>query len=106
MNSQDITQTHCCNHYPNQVLRKSDLAAVLDVCEKTVDNLVSAGDLPAPCWLSSIAVWMLYDIHAFISAGAGKPRRGGADAKTTEAPTSGQSKKTRSVAHVAGKYSV
>jgi len=42
-------QTHCCNHYPNRVLRKRDLAVELGgACEKAVDNLVEAGRLRSP----------------------------------------------------------
>jgi hypothetical protein len=45
MANHDISQTHCCNHYPDRVLQRSDLAPVLGgVCEKTVNNLVRAGN--------------------------------------------------------------
>ena len=95
--------TACCNHYPNRVLRKRDLAREIGVCERTIGNLLDAGKLPEPCWFNSIPVWMLYDVHAFISAAAGKPRTEG-----TGVVVSGpKSKKTAkgSTAHKAGKYS-
>jgi hypothetical protein len=99
--------THCCNHYRNRVLQKRDLAVELGgVCEKTVDNLLKAGKLPEPCWLNSIPVWMLYDIHAFLSAQAGRPRTGDAQAKTTAKSTASKSKQAaKGTAHKAGKYS-
>lgn len=99
-------QTHRCNHYPNRVLQKPDLAVELGVCEKTVGNLVKAGNLPEPCWLNSIAVWMLYDIHAFLSAQAGKPRTGDAETEPTTKSTGCKSdRNNRGTAHKAGKYS-
>jgi predicted DNA-binding transcriptional regulator AlpA len=109
MTDQNI-QTHCCNHYPNRVLQKRDLAVELGgVCEKTVDNLVKAGRLPKPCWLNSIPVWMLYDIHAFLSAQAGKPRTGDAQtetaAKSSGPKTTQTTQTTKGAAHKAGKYS-
>lgn len=98
-------QTNCCNHYPNRVLQRRDLAVELGgVCEKTVDNLVKAGRLPQPCWLNSIPVWMLYDVHAFISAAAGTPRAG-AEAGTASQPPDRKRKNTKRAAHKAGKYS-
>jgi hypothetical protein len=100
-------QSHCCNHYPNRVLQRRDLAVELGgVCEKTVDNLVRAGKLPQPCWLNSIPVWMLYDIHAFLSAAAGKPRTGGDAEPETDDTSTGPvpTKATKDRAHKAGKY--
>lgn len=97
-------QTGCCQHYANRVLQKKQLAAELGVCDKTVTNLMKSGGLPEPCWLNSIPVWMLYDVHAFISAAAGSPR--------THAATSGKAtaskgdKKVKGSAHKAGKFSV
>lgn len=96
--------TGCCNHYPNRVLQKKQLAVELGVCEKTVTNLMKSGGLPKPCWLNSIPVWMLHDVHAFISSAAGSPR--------THAATSGKvtaskgDKKAKGSAHKAGKFSV
>jgi hypothetical protein len=106
MTNQTTTLTHCCNHYPNRVLQKKDLAAELGgVCEKTVDNLVKAGKLPEPCWLNSIPVWMLYDVHAFLSAAAGVPRTSpGAD--TDARPADPRRTSTKHATHKAGKYSV
>ena len=100
-------QTHCCSHYPNRVLQKRDLAVELGgVCEKTVDNLLRAGKLPEPCWLNSIPVWMLYDIHAFLSAQAGKPRNGDAQTETNTKSTGRKSNRNnKGTAHKAGKYS-
>lgn len=100
-------QTNCCNHYPNRVLQRRDLAVELGgVCEKTVDNLVKAGKLPQPCWLNSIPLWMLHDVHAFISAAAGKPRTGDAQAETTAKSTGSKTKQAaKGTAHKAGKYS-
>lgn len=101
------TPPHYCNHYPNRVLRKRDLAVELGgVCEKTVDNLVETGKLPQPCWLNSIPVWMLYDLHAFLSAQAGKPRSGALHTEITAKPASRKSNRTsKGTAHKAGKYS-
>ena len=73
------------------------------VCEKTVTNLLKAGLLPEPCWLNSIPVWILYDIHAFLSAAAGKPRDDSALAETVDAST--DAKHAKRSAHKAGKYS-
>lgn len=103
----DRVQTHCCNHYPNRVLQKRDLAIELGgVCEKTIDNLVKAGKLPKPCWLNSIPVWMLYDIHAFLSAQAGKPRAGDGPTETTAKVTGPKgAQKAKGTSHKAGKYS-
>ena len=95
--------TGCCNHYPNRVLRKRDLALEIGVCERTICNLLDAGKLPEPCWFNSIPVWMLYDVHAFISAAAGSPRTGAAPAGAT-APK--DDKKAKGCAHKAGKFSV
>jgi hypothetical protein len=72
--------TGCCQHYPNRVLRKRAIARELDVCENTLDNLVEVGKLPKPYWLNSIPVWMLYDVHAVISAASGSSRTGSSDA--------------------------
>ncbi|GAA2135320.1 hypothetical protein GCM10009844_00440 [Nocardioides koreensis] len=106
MTDQNMAQSHCCNHYPNRVLQKRDLAIELGVCEKTVDNLLRAGKLPKPCWLNSIPVWMLYDIHAFLSAQAGKPRTGDAHAETPAKSTASKSKQAaKRTTHRAGKYS-
>lgn len=103
----DIIQTQCCNHYPNRVLQKRDLAVELGgVSGKTVDNLMKAGKLPPPCWLNSIPVWMLYDIHAFLSAQAGKPRIADAQTETAAKPTGRKSSRSnKGTAHKAGKYS-
>ena len=102
-------QTPCCNHYPNRVLQRRDLAVELGgVCEKTVDNLVKAGKLPQPCWLNSIPVWMLHDIHAYISAAAGNPRTSTGAEESSEASAGPKDKKTstKNVAHKAGKFRV
>jgi hypothetical protein len=78
MTTHTTGQTRSCHHYPNRVLQKRDLATELGgVCEKTVDNLVKAGLLPQPCWLNSIPVWMLHDVHAFISNRSGVARLAG-----------------------------
>jgi hypothetical protein len=108
MTDNNITQTHCCNHYPNRVLRKKDLAVELGgVCEKTIENLVRAGDLPEPCRLNSILVWMLYDIHAFLSARATTPGTGDVPAENVETPTRSKDKKaTKGTAHKVGKHNV
>ncbi|HEY0645781.1 MAG TPA: hypothetical protein VGD39_20370 [Nocardioides sp.] len=92
----------CCQHYPNRVLQKKQLAAELGVCEKTITNLMKSGGLPEPCWLNSIPVWMLYDVHAFISA-AGSPRTHAATSGTATASTG--DKKVKGSAHKAGKFS-
>lgn len=99
----------CCQHYPNRVLRKRDLARELGVCDKTIDNLVEGGKLPQPCSLNSIAVWMLYDVHDFISA-ASKALTSARDREPTKEATSSEetqdTKKAKKPAHKAGKYSV
>lgn len=74
--------TGCCQHYPNRVLQKKQLAAELGVCGRTVTNLMKSGALPKPCWLNSIPVWMLYDVHAFINAAARSPRTDAAPSGT------------------------
>lgn len=74
MTTHTPAQAHSCHHYPNRVLQKRDLALELGVCEKTVGNLLRAGLLPKPCWLNSIPVWMLHDVHAFISNRSGVTR--------------------------------
>lgn len=108
MSTNDLNQTHNCTLYPNRVLRRRDLAAELGgICEKTVDNLVNAGKLPKPYRLNSISVWMLHDIHAFISAQAGKPRNGEAQAETTTKSTGSKTRQAaKGTAHKAGKYVV
>ena len=40
--------TGCCQHYPNRVLQKNQLAAELGVCEKTVTNLIESGGCRGP----------------------------------------------------------
>ena len=76
MTTHTTGQARSCHHYPNRVLQKRDLATELGgVCEKTVDNLLKAGLLPQPCWLNSIPVWMLHDVHTFISNRSGVARR-------------------------------
>ena len=96
----EIPQSQCCRHYPNRVLRKKDLAVELGgVCEKTVTNLMADERFPKPCWLNSIPVWMLYDIHAFISAAAGTPPVGGPAVRQDASPA-----KRKKPAHKAGKY--
>lgn len=95
--------TGCCNHYPNRVLRKRDLALEIGVCERTIGNLLDAGKLPEPCWFNSIPVWMLYDVHAFISATAGSPQT---DAAPSGATASKDDKKVKGAGHKAGKFSV
>lgn len=98
-------QSHCCNHYPNRVLQKKDLADELSVCEKTVTNLLKAGLLPEPCWLNSIPVWMLYDIHAFLSGATG-PRTGVAQTAAAGVKASNVDKRSaKGNGHKAGKYS-
>jgi hypothetical protein len=101
-----------CRHYPDRVLRRKDLASEMggefgDLCEKTIDNLVAAGKLPEPVWMNSMPVWMLHDVHDFISAAAGS-RRTGAKSEPADASTSKNRKKTPgdSSAHKAGKYRV
>jgi hypothetical protein len=101
MTDHHMTQTQCCNHYPNRVLQKTDVALEVGVCERTVTNLMHAGLLPEPTWLNSIPVWMLYDIHAFISAQAGKSRAGGAPKQSADR----KRKNAKGTAHKAGKYS-
>ncbi|CAB4932830.1 unannotated protein [freshwater metagenome] len=96
--------TGCCQHYPNRVLQKKQLAAELGVCDKTVTNLMKSGRLPEPCWLNSIPVWMLYDVHAFISAAAGSPRT--QTATSGKATASKDDEKVKDSAHKAGKFSV
>jgi hypothetical protein len=101
-------QTHSCNHYPNRVLQKRDLAVELGgVCDRTVDNLLRAGKLPKPAWLNSIPVWMLYDVHAYLSAQAGKPRTGEVQTETAAKPTARRTNQnSKGTVHKAGKYSV
>jgi len=106
------SMTGCVRHYPDRVLRKRELALELGLCERTIDNLLDGGKLPEPCWLNSIPVWMLYDVHAFISAAS----RAGTSARTSgsaeeaapseEAGKTTGTKKTTKSAHKAGKYSV
>lgn len=99
----------CCNHYPNRVLRKRDLALEIGVCEKTIGNLHDAGKLPEPCWFNSIPVWMLDDVHAFIST-ASRTCTSARDAESSQETTAPadakETKKAKKTAHTAGKYSV
>jgi hypothetical protein len=99
------TPSHRCRHYPDRTLQKKDLALEMKVCERTIDNLVAAGELPEPAWMNSIQFWMLHDVHDFISAAAGTPR--GAEKPKAAGTSAGQnSKKTsgRTSAQKAGKY--
>ena len=98
--------TGCCQHYPNRVLRKRDLARELGVCDKTIDNLVEGGKLPQPCSLNSIAVWMLYDVHAFISAASKTLTSTRTDEASGKSTASKDAKKAKGTAHKAGKFSV
>lgn len=114
MNTHATGQVQSCHHYPNRVLQKRDLAAELGgVCEKTVDNLIKAGKLPQPCWLNSIPVWMLHDVHAFISRHAGIERPTAADESAAHQNATGEKQGTgkgrgtaRGSKSKAGKYDV
>ena len=108
MTTHTTGQAHSCHHYPNRVLQKRDLAVELGgVCEKTVDNLVKAGLLPKPCWLNSIPVWMLHDVHAFISERAGIERRLTPEESATDQNAAGKGNGTaKGTRSKAGKYDV
>jgi predicted DNA-binding transcriptional regulator AlpA len=98
--------TNCCQHSPNRVLRKPDLARELGVCDRTIDNLLDEGNLPQPCWLNSIPVWMLYDVHDYISA-ASKTNTSACKKESSEkSAASKDAKKDKRPAHKAGKFSV
>ncbi|VXB09414.1 helix-turn-helix transcriptional regulator [Nocardioides sp. AX2bis] len=108
-----LTSMACCvRHYPDRVLRKRDLALELGICERTIDNLLDGGKLPEPCWLNSLPVWMLHDVHAFISAASKAGTRARTIGSAEEAGPSEEAEKTKDTAkakrsaHKAGKYSV
>lgn len=98
--------TGCCNHYPNRVLRKPDLARELGVCDRTIDNLLDEGNLPQPCWLNSIPVWMLHDVHDFISVASKANTRARKNELSEKSAASKDDKKAKGSAHKAGKFSV
>ena len=100
------SSTGRCNHYPNRVLRKPDLARELGVCDRTIDNLLDEGNLPQPCWLNSIPVWMLQDVHDFISAASKANTSARKNESSEKSTASKDAKKDKRSAHKAGKFSV